>query len=430
MKPATILKYATRPDAIAVLAWQLGNYLIPLALLPYLGRQLGVVGFGHYGTALAIVNLCLMVTDWGFMYTAQKALIECNGDPNRENAVIWETFTAKLLLGLLCIVFVLVGVTIADLDPTFRLPIVIGCSAVFANVLSMEWLLRARQMFWRFALASVLGRSLSIPATLLAVHDAGDAHLAIGALAFGQIASAIGGIFLALKSGIGKPYLPLFGALQRIRFGTPLFVPIAASNLYSVFTPPLLAALSTVTQAGIFSGPERLKGAARMMLYPITVVAYPKINQLRHSDPDLLRQFMPRLVLLVFFGSGLVCGAFIALAEPIVKVALGDEYIAAVPVLRVLGASAFVASLIQLTGTNILIAFGDRRGFLLSHMFGLGLTLVGIIAFSPRFGALGAAISSLVGETFTLGIQLFFVRNLLPWLLPDLRSALKLKPDV
>jgi len=95
-----------------------------------------------------------------------------------------------------------------------------------------------------------------------------------------------------------------------------------------------------------------------------------------------------------------------------------------------LGASAFVASLIQLTGTNILIAFGDRRGFLLSHMFGLGLTLVGIIAFSPRFGALGAAISSLVGETFTLGIQLFFVRNLLPWLLPDLRSALKLKPDV
>ncbi|EJD6330499.1 oligosaccharide flippase family protein, partial [Proteus mirabilis] len=41
------------------------NYLIPLIMIPYLVRTLGMDGFGKYSIIIAIIQYLVIITDYG-----------------------------------------------------------------------------------------------------------------------------------------------------------------------------------------------------------------------------------------------------------------------------------------------------------------------------------------------------------------------------
>ncbi|WP_265503647.1 oligosaccharide flippase family protein, partial [Providencia heimbachae] len=50
------------------------NYLIPLIMVPYLVRKLGLDGFGVYSIILAITQYFVIITDYGFSLSASRQI--------------------------------------------------------------------------------------------------------------------------------------------------------------------------------------------------------------------------------------------------------------------------------------------------------------------------------------------------------------------
>ncbi|MET4221632.1 O-antigen/teichoic acid export membrane protein [Bradyrhizobium sp. LB14.3] len=402
-------------ELVSLIAWQIANYAIPLALLPYFGRVLGVSGFGVYGIALGVLNVCMMITDWGFLYTSQRALVEASGEIARERDIVWETATAKLMLALLCSLALFAIVAWLGFKSPYAIPLLAGIPALIANALSLEWLLRAKEMFSTFAVASVAGRAFSIPFALLTVKSPYDSAWAIASVSFGLLLAAVLSIVLARGVKFGAIQFPVTRALYRIRDGLPLFIPLAAVNLYTVMIPPLVGVLSGPSQAGLYTGADRMKAAARMLFYPLTIVAYPRINNLRVNDPVALRSYLPRLITVMFFSSAAICSVLALSAKLVVYMFLGQDFYEAVIVLQVLAAGAFVSSLSTLLGTNVLVALGMNRAFLVSHLIGIGIGVAVVIAMTNAHGALGAAIGVLFGESVTLAVLAISIVRSEPW---------------
>ena len=323
-----------RKDYLSLIVWQLANYAMPLALITYFSRVLGVKGFGIYGIALGVLNACMVITDWGFLYTSQRALVEASGDIGREQEIIWETGTAKFLLAILCSMALCIGANGVGFHSPYALPLLAGIPALFASAVSQEWILRGKEKFLAFALSSVVGRAVSIPFAFLVVKTADDAVWAIASVSVGQLGASLLSVMLSDTRKYTVPRISILHALTRIKDGLPLFIPIAAVNLFSVMLPPLIGLTSGPVEAGIYSGADRIRGAARMLFYPLTVVAYPKINALRIKDPIALKSYLSKLIAIVFFGSAVVCGLIMLLAKSFIYVLLGHKVQDAIVVLR------------------------------------------------------------------------------------------------
>ena len=66
------------------------NYILPLITLPYLVRVIGVEKFGVISLATAVISFFLVITDYGFNYTATRE-VALNKNNNEELVNIFSS---------------------------------------------------------------------------------------------------------------------------------------------------------------------------------------------------------------------------------------------------------------------------------------------------------------------------------------------------
>ena len=95
-------------NALALSVMQIGNYAVPLLLLPFLTRQLGMEAFGVVAITLAAIQLAFVLTDYGFSLSATYSISTNRENTDYVNRKIAAIFGAKaLLLSLLAIALII-----------------------------------------------------------------------------------------------------------------------------------------------------------------------------------------------------------------------------------------------------------------------------------------------------------------------------------
>ncbi|MCX5544993.1 oligosaccharide flippase family protein [Paraburkholderia sp. CNPSo 3076] len=182
-------------NLFAMIAWQVGNYLVPLATFPYLTRMLGPTNFGILSYASAIAVYGVLWTDWGFNLSGPRAIVECRGDKAAINELIWSIIFAKALL---CLVSLLaLGIAMRfDRHAAAALPVVLmSWITVVSNVFTLNWVLQGLERFSLFAVVSLAGRFATLPLIFVFVKSADD--IAIAA-AIQALAPCLTGLFSLL----------------------------------------------------------------------------------------------------------------------------------------------------------------------------------------------------------------------------------------
>jgi PST family polysaccharide transporter len=118
---------------------QAANYAMPLILIPYLVRTLGLAGFGDFSVAQSIINVGIIVVQFGFNIYVTKDIAEKKAHGQSINEIVWATFTFQIALAL---------------------ALIVGASAVYAAVparaaqlsfwYSFAWLGQAMFPVWYF----------------------------------------------------------------------------------------------------------------------------------------------------------------------------------------------------------------------------------------------------------------------------------------
>jgi O-antigen/teichoic acid export membrane protein len=173
----------------------------------------------------------------------------------------------------------------------------------------------------------------------------------------------------------------------------------------------ILTWMTNLTTVGLFSGPYRISMALRVIPQTLSLPLYPLYSRTAHLSPERFREAYQWSMKFFALISIPFAAFFVAWSKPILRLALGDKFLPALPAMQLLGLGLvpfFLSTLFQ----YLFAALDQQRRFLISTCVGSALRILLLIILIPKFGFVGPAIAFVCAETVIVGIWMFQLTRL------------------
>lgn len=380
-------------NAALLLVGNAVSLLAPLITVPYVARVLGPAAWAPILVAQAAIAWLVMVVDFGFDFSAVRALAR-EPSVERRAAIVQQVQSAKLFLAPLA--------SLALLAIFVTLPSLRGAWLLLAASTALVWL-RGFDPLWYFlgvervpraVTVQIIGKLGATAATFALVRAPEDAWLVVALQAAGSALSTA--ILTGWMRQDAPRHVPRWRDARRaMAEGITLFGFRTATGLIATGNVLLGGALLATPALAAFGAADRLVRAAIGTLHPLSQVVLPRVAAQRAaggSAAALLARSMR-----VTGGLGLLIGLVTFLAAPlIVAILLGPGYEGAIPFLRALALLPPLVAVNTVLGVQWAIPFGRDRAFLGAVLVSGSVNFALAILLAPGYGAMGIIVA-LVG---------------------------------
>ena len=372
-------------------------------MLPYLVRVLGVEQYGLIAFAQAIAQYFVTATDYGFNFSATRAIAQHREDKKEVSRVFWTVLTIKGFLTLLGAVVLGAAVVYIPRLHSSASVYFAAYVGVIGNALFPQWLFQGMERMRSISIITGLAKLASALLVVLFVRGPGDTFLAALLLSVGFLIAGIVGVVVALRNHVSHFVVPSRGDIHgSLSEGRHLFLTTAAVSLYSNTNTFIVGILAGNEQAGYFSLADKIIRAATGLIAPMIQASYPHTIRLMSQSRDAALGFI-RKTIERSAGVGLLVGLCIVVsAKPLAHIAFRQNAFAVVALVRWLSLFPVLAAINYILGVLALIPFGfDKSQSRL--LLAVGMVNVGIgFIFIPRYGALGGVIAMNVIEVLQI----------------------------
>jgi PST family polysaccharide transporter len=389
------------------------NYLIPMLLLPYLVRVLGVSQYGLVAFSQSIAQYFIIATDYGFNYSATRQIALHRHDPGEVSRIFYGVMAIKMALvvaGAAIMGSAVIFVPRLRADSGIYLAAYV---AVIGSALFPVWLFQGMERMQFISIITGISKLASAASVVLLVHSRQDAFLATLLQSFGWVIAGLIGVTFGIRKFSLRPVLPdRKSIVAMLHDGRHLFVSTAAITLYTNTNVFLVGAIAGNTEAGYFSLADRFIRAVTGLAFPVIQATYPRVVRMMADSRDHALAFIRKLIVRVAIIAFAVGVAILALARPIAHVTFGRDALAVVPVIRLAALFPLVATLSAMLGMLVLIPFGFEK--IQSQMLmGAGVLNVLVASLLIRSqGAIGGVLSMILIETLLVaGSTLVLMKN-------------------
>jgi polysaccharide transporter, PST family len=373
------------------------NYLAPLITLPYLVHVLQPSRFGLLSFAQGIVLYFDFFTDFGFNFSATRAIAECRYAPESISRIFWSTIYAKTLL--MCISAAAVALLVAFtpvLRETPRL-FAVNFLYVIGTTFFPIWLFQGLERITLAAALFGVARLLTVPALFLFVRHPQDYVIAGAIQASVELTASILAwpiIFKRIQLAWRPP--SVIDIVEALKGAWPLFLSASAFQLSTSSITVILGFVAGRVEVGYFSAADKLIKASVAALNPLGQALYPHITAARLRSPASALELIRRAFVAVGLLSIAVSVTTALWARPICHLILGKPFEHSIAVLQCLSPLPLLFGLTSVFGTQTMLVFGMDAVFSKIMLVSAGVGLPITIMLSVSFGAVGAAVASVI----------------------------------
>lgn len=397
---------------------QLGRQMVVFVVGVILARLLSPREFGMVAMVTIITGFATIFAEMGF----GGAIVQKDDVEEKHlSSVFWINIGLGLLLTVL---FVLAAPLIADFyEEPLLLPLATFLSFNFIisslNIVQTTLLMKTLE-FRRLSVVEIISVTISgVVAIALAYLGFGVWSLAIQAM----LLSAITALLLWITSSWRPKFMFNWEAVKELLgFSTSLFA-----------TTTLNYAVRNIDYVliGRFLGPDPLgiyNRAYSVMLFPlanisrvIARVMFPSFSMIQENKRRVKKIFLQLTRIVALFAFPIMLGVFVT-ASKFVPVIFGDQWLAMIPVLRILCFVGLIQSIVSLNG-NLYLSQGRadlqfKLGIILRFNLILGI-VIGL-----QWGLVGVAIGYAVAVFINAYPNFFFAGRLVDISLKELLAGL------
>lgn len=378
---------------------QLMRIVLQMASVVVLARLLDPSDYGYFALALAVVSLGEVFRDFGLSTAAIQAKTLSRA---QQSNLVWINVALGSTLALVCFVLAPVLSAATGHEQASQLVRVMAVSFVINGALAQYRADLNRRMKFRALVASdVLGQVVGVALAIIAAA----AGMGFWALAVQQIAGLVITLAVAVLLAGWLPGRPDRSGDIRpmLRFGVGMvgtqLVGYANNNVDTL----TIGLRFGPTDLGVYNRAYQvLMQTLNQFRNPTTTVALPMLSRLQDGGAEADRVLVRGQAAL---GYTLVAGTAFAAgaAEPIIALALGPEWHAAIPLFAALA----VAGAFQTVGFVSYWVFVSRA--LTSRLFGYSMLSLGIrvvcVLVGSHWGVLGVAIGFAAAPALALPLS-------------------------
>lgn len=390
---------------------QLANYAVPLLLIPYISRIVGVDNYGKLEYARVFVLYFTILIDYGFNYTATREVATERNNLESLRKVFSQVFVCKVLL--FCISSLLFGIFVYSDSYLYGLRDVLFVTYLI-NIGFVIFPLWFFQGIEKIAFISIVNFIIKIGILGFVIVFLRDKeHFWVYNLlqSLAQILAGAYAFYLVFKRyNVKFVKVKLYELIIRYKEGFAVFISTLLVSVIASYSFILMKGYVDETTIGIYSTAFKLIITIQtLLLVPFSQAFFPYMAQLFTTDIVAFRAMMTKAIKLLLFANGLAIIFCYFFAELIINILFGKEYAEAVTPFKYFLLLPLFASLTNLYSYQGLLNMKRDKVFLIIHIIVALMTIVLSHVIVPQYGLYGTIILRIVLEItlFILSILLY-----------------------
>jgi PST family polysaccharide transporter len=404
-KLCSIANHSVSKNALALIFLQAANSLIPLLVIPFLTRALGLETFGLVAIALALIQLAYVVTDYGFSLSASFSISQIREDKKTVSELIGAVFILKIGLSVIASIFVLLYGLIGSSDMGVSLIYYVAPIAILGQAFQPVWFFQGIEKMKNVTIYMVIVRSLYAVFVVLLVSVPDDAWIVILVWGLSHVVGAILAIWRVYTEGYTILLPDRSKLLSVFRESSQFFASRVAVSLYTSASTVVVGIAGGVVSAAQYSVCEQLYKGGQSLTAPLNQALYPYMA--KNRDLSLFYKVLMVVGSLILLG----CFSLSFFSADILVVFFGEEYREASVVLMVFLAVNVVNFFGVSFGYPAHAATGDVSFANTSVVFGavLHILLLFTIFILDDISAVSVAVAVLITESMVMTTRMYHV---------------------
>jgi polysaccharide transporter, PST family len=323
-------------NIFSLLILQGSKYIIPIILLPYLVRTLGIESFGLLAFITATINILRGIVSYGFDFSGTKQ-ISIERDNNKKISEIFNSIIfAKLFISILSFFVLCIMYLFIDKVQENFIIFVFGFLIIFGEVIFPTWFFQGIEKMKIITYLTIIYKSIFMLFVILIVKTSEDLYLVLLLDSIGSISIGIYSLYFVKKHYEIIIFTPSLSQIYfQLENGWHIFLSRITVILYSSINTFLLGILATNEVVGFYSIAEKIYMAIRGLLNPLVQALFPflakKFKQNKIIYLVLLKKLLIAVSCLLFIFSittyyfsneiiFLISGKYINESENILKI--------------------------------------------------------------------------------------------------------------
>lgn len=394
-------------NTIMLMIFNIAKIVFPFITLPYLTRILTTDSYGIVAYVKTVMSYMQIFVDFGFVLSATKDIVKCREDKNEMERVIGDTMVARVILGGLGFVVVLILSLALPILRTNILYTMLSYVAVFLSIFLMDFLFRGLERMHVITIRFIVMKIISTIFTFVLIK--GDQNLIL--IPILDIVSTLVAILMVWYE-IGKIQLKLkFSGMKKVistlKDSFVYFLSNVAATSLNALSTIIIGIYTSPTEVAYWSLCMQIIGSITACYNPISDGIYPEMIKTKNTAiiKKVLKIFMPIVLAGCIFSYFFANIGFMILG--------GEKYSNAVPVFRLLIPTLFFGFPAIIFGWPTLGAIGKAKETTVTTIIAISVYIIYIVGLivTKSFTITNIAIGRSITEMVLFGTRYWFYRK-------------------
>lgn len=388
------------------------NVLLPLITLPYILYVIGKGNYGAYSYIYTIIQYVILFSTYGFNFSATKQISQCRDNAEAVSRIYSAVTAGKAVIAVALILLLLLFSNFVLKDSAGVLMFLYGLGMVVGDVFTPVWLFQGMERMKYMTIVNASSKILFTILIFIVIRSADDANLLILLNSCGYIlAGALSLLLVYRQFNLRLQWVKWHDIALQLKDGSAVFGSTFGMNLYRNANIIILKQFVGDDIVGLYSAAEKVVKGFQSIISPAAQALFPHLSlrfkgQSYESNVALLRKISVPFTAVV-----LVVTLLVYIFAPLIcDILCGKEFVAAVPLIRIMTLVIFFGEINYLVGIVGLINMNGQNFFFRSVII-IGLFSVAfMLLLAPTYGADAAAWAMSFSEILLFVLCLFSIR--------------------
>ena len=381
--------------SLSLLQWV--NYLVPLLLIPFLVRSLGIEVFGLVMFAQSVSTIFIIFSDLGFSITGTRKISILTDDKKQISEIFWDITTIKV--ATLILLFGVLLILIAFVPKFSKEPLlfIFSYGVTIGSTIFPSWFFQGIQKMKIITVVNATAKLIFALLVVIYVTSPEDYLLVPLFNSSGFIIAGFSGLIYATRH-VTFLIPKLKNIKAQIKESAPVLLSSISITLYTSSNVLILGFLTNNTITGVYASFEKVILALKGVYSPIYQAMFPWLSMKKDINKCI------RKTEIYVFIIGLIGSFFlIVFSRQILEIVFNDELI-----ISYNKGFQLISTVLLLAGMNMLYNFlflSAKKEYIL-RMKILGTTsLIGLllsITLTASYGIYGTIIAVVSTELILL----------------------------
>lgn len=400
-------------NAILNVIKTLMGVIFPLITFPYASRILLPIGLGKVNFATSIITYFAMIASLGIETYGIREAAKLRDDRIKLSQFTKEIFTINMISTVIAYMLFFVAITFVPKFSDYKKLLIVTSSTILFSTIGINWLYSAMEDYAYITVRSIIFQFLSIALLFIFVKTKED-YIKYAAI---SVVSSVGSNVLNLIHS--RKYITIKTGLPLCfrKHLKPIFILFAMAvtvKVYTALDTTMIGFIKGDYEVGIYTAATKINKIILSLVVAIGAVMLPRLSyysKLEDKSEFFKLSYIGFKVLLVI---SIPCAIGLSLlSDSVINILSGTGYEAAIIPMRIMNPIIVIIGLSNFMGIQIFMPMNKEKWTLCSVVTGALINFTMNSLLIPKYGAVGASIATVCGETSVTLVQFVLVRKFL-----------------